>query len=62
MILNKDHQAIRDTVSGFIEKEINPYTDQWEEEGIFPAHDLFKKWVHSDCLGYQDQKNLEAWD
>ena len=25
MILNKDHQAIRDTVSGFIEKEINPY-------------------------------------
>ena len=51
MILNKDHQAIRDTVSGFIEKEINPYTDQWEEEGIFPAHDLFKKMGSLGLLG-----------
>ena len=51
MILNKDHQAIRDTVSSFIEKEINPYTDLWEEEGIFPAHELFKKMGSLGLLG-----------
>ena len=43
MILNKEHLAIRETVSAFIDKEINPHTDTWEQEGIFPAHDLFKK-------------------
>ena len=44
MILNKEHLAIRETVSAFIEKEINPHTlITWEQEGIFPAHDLFKK-------------------
>ena len=26
MILNKEHLAIRETVSAFIEKEINPHT------------------------------------
>ena len=34
-----------------IEKEINPFVDQWEEEGIFPAHDLFKKLGDLGLLG-----------
>ena len=51
MILNKEHLAIRETVSTFIDKEINPHTDQWETEGIFPAHDLFKKMGDLGLLG-----------
>ena len=51
MILNKEHLAIRETVSAFIEKEINPHTDKWEQEGIFPAHDLFKKMGDLGLLG-----------
>ena len=34
MILTEQHEAIRTTIAQFIDKEINPYADQWEEEGI----------------------------
>ena len=42
MIFTEQHEAIRHTIAQFIDKEINHYADQWEEEGIFPAHALFK--------------------
>ena len=51
MILNKEHLAIRETVSAFIDNEINPHTDKWEAEGIFPAHELFKKMGDLGLLG-----------
>jgi len=38
-----EHQMVRDTVTKFVENEINPFVDEWEEAGIFPAHELFKK-------------------
>ena len=34
---------MQETITRFIEKEINPYVDQWEADGIFPAKELFKK-------------------
>ncbi|MBL4871412.1 MAG: acyl-CoA dehydrogenase family protein [Robiginitomaculum sp.] len=34
-----------------IKDEINPYVDQWEEEGIFPAHKLFKTLGNAGLLG-----------
>lgn len=39
----EEHEMIRKTVREFVNKEINPYVDEWEAEGIFPAHELFKK-------------------
>ena len=39
----KAHQLFRESVRRFIDQEINPYVDAWEEATIFPAHDLFKK-------------------
>jgi citronellyl-CoA dehydrogenase len=51
MILTEEHEAIRATIAQFIDKEINPYADQWEEEGIFPAHGLFKKMGNLGLLG-----------
>jgi citronellyl-CoA dehydrogenase len=39
----EEHDMIRKTVREFVNKEINPYVDEWEAEGIFPAHELFKK-------------------
>ncbi len=51
MILTEEHEAIRATIAQFIDKEINPYADQWEEEGIFPAHELFKKMGNLGLLG-----------
>lgn len=34
-----------------IDTEINPYVDQWEEEGQYPAHDVFKKLGQAGFLG-----------
>eukprot|EP00062_Callorhinchus_milii_P022905 gi/632981181/ref/XP_007907449.1/ PREDICTED: probable acyl-CoA dehydrogenase 6 [Callorhinchus milii] len=34
-----------------IEKEINPFVDKWEEEGIFPAHRIFKILGQAGFLG-----------
>jgi len=39
----KAHQLFRQSVRQFIDQEINPHVDEWEEAEIFPAHDLFKK-------------------
>ena len=39
----QEHYAMQETITRFIEKEINPYVDQWEADGIFPAKELFKK-------------------
>ena len=51
MQLTEQHEAIRSTIAQFIDKEINPYCDQWEDDGIFPAHELFKKMGDLGLLG-----------
>ena len=51
MLFTEEHHAIRNTVASFIHKEVNPYVDQWEEEGIFPAHEVFKKAGDLGLLG-----------
>ena len=47
----KAHQLFRESVRRFIDQEINPYVDEWEEAEIFPAHDLFKKAGDLGLLG-----------
>ena len=51
MILTEEHEAIRQTTAKFIDAEINPYADKWEADGIFPAHELFKKMGDLGLLG-----------
>jgi citronellyl-CoA dehydrogenase len=51
MKFTEEHNAIRQTIASFIDKEINPYCDQWEKDGIFPAHELFKKMGDLGLLG-----------
>ncbi|MFQ3200938.1 MAG: citronellyl-CoA dehydrogenase [Zhongshania sp.] len=51
MILTEEHEAIRQTIAKFIDTEINPHADQWEADGIFPAHKLFKKMGDLGLLG-----------
>jgi citronellyl-CoA dehydrogenase len=51
MKLTAEHQQIAETVRKFAETEINPYIDQWEEDGAFPAHELFKKLGDLGLLG-----------
>ncbi len=51
MILTQEHLELQRSLEKFIDKEINPYIDEWEKEGIFPAHDLFKKLGDKGFLG-----------
>ena len=47
----EEHESIRETVAKFVDNEINPYVDQWEEDGIFPAKEVFKKLGNLGMLG-----------
>ncbi len=51
MQFTAEHEALRDTVARFVDNEINPHVDDWEEAEIFPAHELFKKMGDLGLLG-----------
>jgi citronellyl-CoA dehydrogenase len=53
MEFTPDHELFRSSVRGFVEREISPFVDQWEGDGIFPAHDLFKKLGAAGLLGLE---------
>ena len=42
MQFTHDHEQIRGTLKRYIDEHINPHVDEWEEAGIFPAHQVFK--------------------
>lgn len=46
-----EHQMFRQTVRRFVDAEIKPYVEEWEDARIFPAHDLFKKMGALGLLG-----------
>ena len=51
MQVTAEHLALSDTVKRFDENEINPYSDEWEKAGHFPAHEVFKKLGDLGLLG-----------
>ncbi|QDL38345.1 acyl-CoA dehydrogenase family protein [Rhodoferax sediminis] len=51
MQFTHEHREIQKTLQRFIEQEINPHVDEWEEAGIFPAHEVFKKLGDLGMLG-----------
>jgi citronellyl-CoA dehydrogenase len=50
MYFTEDHEALRDSLKRFIDREINPNMDEWEETTV-PLHDLFKKMGNLGFLG-----------
>ena len=51
LYFNKEHEDLRQMVRRFVENEINPHVDEWEEARIFPAHELFGKLGELGLLG-----------
>ena len=51
MIYTEQHRELMRSVTKFVEAEINPHAEEWEEAGIFPAHALFKKMGDQGLLG-----------
>ena len=62
----KDHDLVRKAVRDFVNKEINPHVEEWEEAGMTPLHDLFKKMGELGFIGIRyDEKyggeGLDYW-
>ena len=53
MQFTEEHQALRKTVRDFVENEINPNCDEWERDGRYPIHEIFKKLGDLGLLGIQ---------
>src|SRR4051794_4245546 len=51
MLFTADHDEPRRILQKFITAEINPFVDEWENNDIFPAHELFKKLGNLGFLG-----------
>ena len=51
MRFSEEHTQLRRTVREFVDKELNPHVDEWEREGAFPAHEVFKKAGRLGLLG-----------
>ncbi len=51
MRFTEEHDAIRQAVAHFIDNELNPRTDEWEQAGLFPAHEVFRQLGELGFLG-----------
>ncbi|XP_066483988.1 probable acyl-CoA dehydrogenase 6 [Tiliqua scincoides] len=51
LIYTPEHVALRASLRKIIDKEINPFVNKWEEEGQFPAHQVFKILGKAGFLG-----------
>lgn len=64
MDFSDEHDQFRATVRAFIDREINPYVDAWEEQRRYPAHELFPKLAAIGALGleYDEQYGGQGAD
>ena len=46
-----EHLEVRKTLKRYIDEQINPHVDEWEEAEIFPAHKVFKGLGNLGLLG-----------
>ncbi|MFC0242419.1 acyl-CoA dehydrogenase family protein [Rhodopseudomonas telluris] len=51
MLFSQEHDEPRRVLQKFIASDINPHVEEWEKDGIFPAHELFKKLGDLGFLG-----------
>jgi len=53
MHFTAEHEQFRSTVRQVVQREIDPYIDEWEAAGTFPAHELFPKLAAAGLLGLE---------
>jgi citronellyl-CoA dehydrogenase len=51
MQFTQEHEELGRSLRRFIDREINPHVDAWEEAEAFPAHELFRKLGAAGFLG-----------
>ena len=50
-VYTQQHVELRDTYNKLIQKHIEPFVNEWEQAGIFPARELFKELGNAGFLG-----------
>ena len=50
-VFTQEHYDMRQALGKLIEKDINPFVDEWEEARRFPAHTVIKKLGDNGFLG-----------
>ena len=50
-IFSEEHEMLRHSLRSFIEKEIAPHADEWEEKGEFPHREIFPRFGELGFLG-----------
>jgi len=53
MRFTAEHEQFRKAVRQVVENDINPYVDEWEAAGIFPARQVFSKLAEIGALGLE---------
>lgn len=66
LYFDKNHEMIRQAVRDFVKKEINPNMDEWEDAGIIPLEDVFRKMGELGFLGIRygedvGGQGLDGW-
>ena len=61
-MFTEEHDMIRDTVRKIIERDINPYVEEWEKEGHFPAHQVMKLFGDAGLLGLKYSEEFGGAD
>ncbi|MBD5634948.1 MAG: acyl-CoA dehydrogenase family protein, partial [Candidatus Eremiobacteraeota bacterium] len=51
MIYGAEHVELQASVRRLIHNDVNPFVDEWEDAGSFPAHELFRKLGKQSLLG-----------
>jgi len=58
MEFTHEHEELRRNLKRFIDNEVNPHVDEWEEAEMFPAKELFRK---MGALGFLGLTKPEAY-
>jgi citronellyl-CoA dehydrogenase len=53
LLFTSEHEIFRKSIRGLFEREIVPHFEQWEQEGGFPSHDLFRKLGEGGVFGLE---------
>jgi citronellyl-CoA dehydrogenase len=51
MLFTHEHEQLRETTLRVIQQHVNPFVDQWEKDGIYPAQQVMKKFGDVGLLG-----------
>lgn len=66
MKFTPEHEMFRQSVRRFVEQELNPHVEEWEEAGVWPAHAVLRKMGDLGFLGltYPEEyggQGLDFW-